>query len=320
MLTALRDGFRSVARNYGLVLTVLTTNLALALLLAAPLARQLRSDLDHRGASQGMLYSFDYDWWSRWTDEQEGYTTTFAPDILGRGFVLKSLDLLLKGGLPAGLFSGGEPAVDPLILGVGAVYLLVQVFLTGGLLGVFRAPHAGWTLRGLLHGSGFYFGRLVRLSLLSLALAGLVFALNVPFARWVDDRAREAVSEDTALALTLGRHVLLLTALLAVHMVSSYAKVIVVVEERLSAVLAFLTSLGFCTRNLVAAVAQYAVVIAAGIAVLGAFSVLDSRLGVYGWKTQLVALGLFQGFLAARIALRLGLLASQLELVRARRR
>jgi uncharacterized protein with GYD domain len=320
MVKALRDGFRSIGRNYGLVLAVLATNVALALLLAAPLALRLGNDLRNRGASVGMLYGFDYDWWSQWSDEQQGYARSFAPDILGRGFAVKSLDLLLKGDLPAGLFSRGEPDTEPLILGVGALYLLVQVFLTGGLLGVFRAPQGGWTVRGLLHGSGFYFGRLVRVSLLSLALAGLVFALNAPFARWIDGRAREAVSERTAIALTLGRHALLLVVLLLVHMVSSYAKVIVVLEERLSAVLAFLSSLGFCARNFFAAFGQYVVVVGVGLVLLAVFSALDSRLGVVGWKTQLVALALFQAFLAARIAVRLGLLASQLELSRGRGR
>jgi hypothetical protein len=47
---------------------------------------------------------------------------------------------------------------------------------------------------------------------------------------------------------------------------------------------------------------------------------VDGRLEVVGWKTQLVALFLFEAFVAARVALRLGLLASQVELVAARGR
>jgi hypothetical protein len=96
-------------------------------------------------------------------------------------------------------------------------------------------------------------------------------------------------------------------------MVSSYAKVIVVCG-RLSAGLAFLSSLGFCARNLLAALGQYAAVLAAGVVLLLAFGALDSRLAVVGWKSQLGALALFELFLAARVALRLGLLASQVEL------
>ena len=321
MTGALRAGFRSLARNWGLVALVLLANLALGLVLAVPLSMQLADDLSNRGASTGMMYGFDYDWWAEWAEQQEGPSSALSPDLLGTGFAFRNLDLLLQGGLPGGLFArGGRVSIDPTILGVGALYLLLQVFLAGGLLGVFRAPRGGWTVRGLIHGSGFYFGRMLRVSLLALGAAGVVFALNAPLARRVDDLAREAVSERTALLLVLGRHALLLLALVLVHMVSSHAKVVVVREERLSASLAFLSSLGFCARNLPAALGQYLVVGATGIALLALFGTVDARLVVVGWRSQLVALALFQLFLAARIALRLGLLASQLELQASRGR
>jgi hypothetical protein len=319
MLTALRAGLGSVGRNWGLVLLVLLGNLAFALVLAVPLSLQLEGDLAHRGASSGMMYGFDYDWWAQWSEHQEGPPSAFSPDILGAGFAFRNLELLLKGSLPAGLFArGGRGALDPTILGVGALYLLLQVFLTGGLLGVFRAPTGGWTVRGLLHGSGFYFGRLFRVSLLALAAAGAVFALNAPFARWIDGLAREAVSERTAIALTLGRHAVLLLALVLVHMVTSHAKVLVVREERLSSVLAFLSSLGFCARSFLPALGQYAVVLVLGAGVVALFGALDARLAVVGWRSQLLALALFQAVVVARIALRLALLAGQLELQHAR--
>jgi hypothetical protein len=268
-----------------------------------------------------MMYGFDYDWWAEWSERQEGPSSALSPDLLGTGFAFRNLELLLRGALPGSHFArGGRALLDPTILWVGAVYLLLQAFLTGGLLGVFRSPRGGWTVRGLVHGSGFYFGRLLRVSLLALAAAGLVFALNAPFARRVDDLAREAVSGRTALLLVLGRHALLLLALVFVHMVSSHAKVLVVREERLSAALAFLSSFGFCARNLLSALGQYVVVGAAGAALVVLFGTLDARLAVVGWRSQLVALALFQAFVAARIALRLGLLASQLELQASRGR
>jgi hypothetical protein len=193
---------------------------------------------------------------------------------------------------------------------------VVQNFLTGGMLGVFRAPQGGWTVRGLLHGSGFYFGRLVRVSLLAVGLVAIVFAANAPLTRWVDGLAREAVSEQTALALLMGRQVLLLLAILFVHMVASFARVIVVREERQSAVLAFVSGLGFCRRNLAAVVGQYLVVFLLALGLLGVWAWTDARLLVLGWKSQLVAFAFFQAFLLLRIALRLGLLASQVELHR----
>jgi hypothetical protein len=146
----------------------------------------------------------------------------------------------------------------------------------------------------------------------------VVFALNVPLARQVDEMAREAVSETTALALGLARHGLLLLALLLVHAVASFARVIVVRENRESALLALVSSLGFCARNPLAVLGQYAVVLAGAVALLALWAGFDGRFVVIGWKSQALALVAFQAFVGARIALRLGLLGSQLELHRAR--
>jgi hypothetical protein len=317
VLSALRDGFLSVRRNPGLVLVVLGANLLLGLLVAVPLALRLEADLSNRGAGSAMMYGFDHDWWTEWSERQQGPSSALAPGILGTGFALRNLDALLDGALPAGLF--GRSGLDPAILGAGLLYLLLQVFLTGGLVGVFRAPRGGFSARSLVHGSGFYFGRMLRVSLLALAAAGAVFALHRPLACLADELAREAVSGRTALLLTLGSQALLLLALVLVHMVASHAKVLVVREERLSAVLAVLSSLGFCARNLPAALGQYAAVGAAGVCLLALFGAADGRLAVVGWRSQIVALALFQAFVAGRIALRLGLLASQLELQERRR-
>lgn len=313
MIPSLSAGFRSVLRNPGLVLLVLGTNLLLALLLAVPLAGVLEDSLTHTGASRRMMQGFDFDWWSAFSENATGPASAVAPDLLGTGFALCNLDQLLRGAVPAGLFSR-DGAPDASILGAAALYFLLQLFLTGGILGVFRAPAGGWTFRGLVHGSGFYFGRMLRVALVALVLAGLLFAANVPFAKHVDRLAMEAVSERTALALGFGRRVVLLVGLVIVHMLSSHAKVLVVREERLSAIGAFLSSAAFCVRRLPAALGQYGLVGLAGAALLAAFALVDARLAVSGFRTQLLALLLFEAFVVGRISLRLGLLASQLEL------
>jgi hypothetical protein len=313
MIPSLAAGFRSLRRNPGLVLLVLATNLGLALLVAVPLAARLERDLGHTGASRGMMYGFDYDWWARFAEQAGGRGAGFAPDLLGGGFALRNIDLLLRGHVAGGLFGHGG-SLGSLVLGAGALYALLQAFLTGGLLGVFRAPAGGWTFRALIHGSGFYFGRLLRVSLLSLAGAGLVYAVDRPLQRGIEHLGREAVSERTALALGFGRAGLVLLLLVLVHAVGSHAKVLVVREERRSALLAVASSAAFCRRRLGTVLGQYVVVFLLGAALLAAFLLLDGRLAVTGFRSQLAALVLFELFVAARIALRLGLLASQLEL------
>lgn len=327
-MSALLDGFRGVRRSWGLLFVVLAVNLALAAVLAVPLAGVLERDLRKTGAAVDMLYGFDAAWWGQWNEAQSGWSKSFSPEIFGAGFAFRNIELLLRGELPLGLLrtppaaeagdAGAAAAqrTDGVILGVAGLALLAQTFLLGGILGVFRSEQGAWTLRGMLHGSGFYFGRLLRVALVALLIDYILFRLNAPFARWADARAREAVSENTAMAWALGRHALLLLALLAVNMLSSLAKVIVVLEERSSAILAWLSAASFCAANLGRTVGHYGGLVVLGVLMLGVWSFLDGRLETTGYKTQLLALLLAEALIVGRIALRLSLFAGQMALFR----
>lgn len=321
MLYALREGMARLRRNFGLVFVVFASNLALAALLAVPLASRLEADLENRGAAGANLYGFDTSWHDAWRDGQSGFVRDFGPEIFGAGFAFRNLELLLKGQLPARLFAWteeheGPPLVDAVVLGLGLVYMLLQTFLAGGLVSVFRAERGDWTIRGLLHGSGFYFGRLLRVALIGLALAWLAFRLNAPFARFADHMARESVSETTALAWAFGRHLLLLFALLLLSLLSGYAKVIVVTEERSSALLAWVSAAGFCLRRAPAVLGHAIAILLLSLLAVALWSRLDASFATTGYWTQLPALFLMQGLVATRIALRLGLLAGQTALWR----
>ena len=325
MLYAITEGFRAVRRSWGLVALLLGVNLAIAALLAVPFDRILENDLGDTASASRMMYGFDYSWWSRWSDARADWTRSFAPDIFGAGFAFKNVDLLLRGEIPARLFvvrsgddgpesDGGPGAV--LVGGLGLLYLFVQTFLTGGVLSVLRSQQGSWTLRGLLHGAGFYFGRFLRLALLALLADYVLFRLNAPFASWADRQGREAVSEATALAWSFGRHGLLLLAILFVHLLSCYAKVITVIEERSSAVLAFLSSLSFCVANLGRTAGHYLSLAFMGVVLLALWSALDGAWGTVGYRTQIVTFVLMQTLVAGRIALRVALLGGQVALYR----
>ena len=245
-----------------------------------------------------MLYGFDTAWWSQWNDAQAGFAKNFGPELFGAGFAFRNLDLLLKGELPLGLLRARRESdapgaaqrvgrLDGLTLGVAALSLLLQTFLLGGILGVLRGERGEWTLRGVLHGSGFYFGRLLRVALLALLVDYLLFRLYGPVARWADAQARESVSENAAMAWALSRHALLLVLLLLVNMLSSLAKVIVVLEERSSALLAWLSALGFCASHFLKTVGHYFSLVLLSALLLAAFVALDAQLAVTGYKTQL---------------------------------
>lgn len=321
MLSAIRQGFRALGRSWGVAVLLLVANVMTAALLAAPLAGQLERELSHTEAGSNMMYGFDFPWWSRWSELQSGWTRSFAPDIFGVGFAFKNLDLLLRGQLPAGLFAArqGETTgsgLDGVILAVGAVYLLMQTFLAGGVLGVLRAQQGSWTVRSLLHGSGFYFARFLRLAALALLAAWAAFQVDAPLARWADRQAQEAVSGGTALCWTVGHNLVLLLGIFFLHMVSSYAKVIVVVEERSSAILAYLSSLSFCLANARKSFGHYLAMALFGALLVILWQALDGHWDAVGYKTQLVTLLMAEGFMLARIGLRLALLGGQVALYR----
>jgi hypothetical protein len=320
-LAAARAGLRAMARNWGLALLLLLLSVLIAGTLALPLSSRMEAELQNKDAAANMTYGFDFNWWSEWHDRQQhAWPATFSPEVFGIGFAYRNLDLMLKGALPAGLMAKpaepNDPALDPLLLELGGLYVLVQVFLTGGVLGVLRAPAGGWTVRGLLHGSGFYFGRLLRLALVSLAVLWILFQLYAPFASWTDLRARDAVSERTAMVWTIGRHLLLLLAILFVNMVNGYAKAAIVLEERSSALLAWISSFSFCLRHLGRVALHYALLAAAVVLLLGVWNLLDGAWNTTGYKTQILTLLLLQGFVFGRIFLRLALLGGQLEIYR----
>lgn len=323
MSRALAAGLRAAWRCRSLVAFLWAANLAMGSLLAVPLATVLERDLREKEAAAHMARGFDYPWWSRWSDQQKGWTASFKPDILGVGFAFRNTELLLNGRLPGGLFvTGGKELappdieVDGVILGLGAAYMLLQVFFTGGILGALREPRSSLTARGFAHGSGFYFGRLLRVAFLALVLDGLWFALNAPIAAWVNRVAQDAVSETAALGWSYGRHLFLLAGLLAIHGLAGYARAILVLEDRKSALLAFLSALGFCVRRAAAVTGQYLAIAILSLLSLGAWTLLDGWLPVTGWGTQLAAFVLMQAFVLARVGLRLALLGGQLELYR----
>jgi hypothetical protein len=323
MIAALRFGLSAAWRCRGLAAFLLLVNLATAAILATSLFASLEAELANRGAAARLVAGFDHDWWRRWSDAQSGHEKAFGPEILGAGFAFRNLELLLKGELPARLFRtpGQKPAAGalPAILALGAAYLALQAVLAGGLLATLRGPRGGFTWRGFAHACGHYAGPLARLSLLLLASVAVVFLLNRPFSAWVDERAHEALSERSALAWALGRHLVLLLALLLVHLVGGYAKAVVVLEERRSAALAALSALAFVARNKAAALGHLAAIGVLGLGSLAAFVALDAGLSVSGYRSQLLALALMQGFVLLRIGLRLALAGGQLELLRLRR-
>jgi len=325
MRAALVAGLQAAWRCRALAALLLAVNLGAAGILAVPFATKLEHALHETESAAQMARGFDFPWWSHWVDQQQGFAAAFKPDIFGVGFAFRNTDLLLKGELPARLFappaddpaaSLPKPELDGVVLALGTAYLLLQVFFAGGMLGALRGSRGGFTLRGFAHGCGFYFGRMLRLALLALLADALLFQLSVPASAWVAARAAESVSETTALAWSYGRSAAMLLGILLIHMLAGYARAITVLEERKSALLAFVSAIAFCLGRLPAVFGHYLSVGLLAAAMLAAWAGLDGAFTVAGWGTQALAFTLMQGFVLGRIGLRLALAGGQMQLYR----
>ena len=149
-------------------------------------------------------HGFDYAWWSGLVGAQQQGSDALSPEILGTGFAFKNLDLLL-GRLPAGLFArpagaaASERRVDPVTSALGAAYLVLQVFLTGGL--ARRPARAARRLDGARPRStaaASTSGACCAWACWCCSSPALLFALYVPFARWAVDRGRARRSRSGA--------------------------------------------------------------------------------------------------------------------------
>jgi hypothetical protein len=322
MFQALFDGLRSVRRSFGLAVAILLVNFLLALALAVPFTLSLARDLRQNGAD--MIYHLDYGVWSEWNEAQSGYAKSFSPDILGVGLVFNSGFALLRGELPGGVFRAAArdagpdpPGLDPAILALGAGYLAVQTFLLGGVLAVFRADAGRWTVRGLVRDSGRYAGRMFSVALLALVAAGFVFQVDGLLGTWADAQARNAVSERTAVIWSFSRYACLLAALCVVSMVSGYAKVIVVLEDRSSALFAWLAAIAYVAANPRRTIGHYLAVCFLGIVLLFVWRAVDFQAATRGFRSQVASMLLTETMLLGGVCLRLTLLAGQMALLRA---
>lgn len=311
MKYAILEGFRRMARAPGLILILYGSNLLLAALLAIPLAGDLASALESRPSAT--LESGPF--WAAWSAGHEGWAGELSPRVLGSGTFFLSTERLLGGQMPGGLLAplSALPAspLDGIILALGVASVLLRAFFQGGLLATYRALRGSRSPNGFFHGSAFYFGRMVRAGLVGLAFAALVFALHAPLAVALSNAARQARSETSALLVGFLSHTVLLGALLFISMVTAYARVIIVAEERRSATLAWLSALVFsCGRSFPKAFGHSVV-----MALLTALLALGwARLDALVSSSLVGLLVVGQLFVATRVACGLATLAGRYAL------
>jgi hypothetical protein len=282
---ALKQGLRDIRANKPAVLLLWLANLILALAVALPLFRWLQR-MNNMVAAEETL----------------------------RGFSLPLLFDLLRYDL-----SSVFRLVGTLVFWLVVCSLLVNTFLSGGVLATLANPGQRPFLEHFLAGTGRYFGRFFRLLLGAGLGAGIVLlALNTGLGILVARLSRDA-SEMTPLLLALGQGmvniVLGTVILLGLH----YARIETVVDGRLGMSRALLHSLVFVLRNVLSV---FAIIIVFAVLTGGVYLLYEHVREVLPTTSWLLILGLMaiqQIAALARSAFRVGLYGAEIELFRRRR-
>jgi hypothetical protein len=301
--TAFIDGLMRVKRAPWLVLGVWLSTLLLALPLAIVLQEMIGAHLGSSMAAQTAADGVNYDWWNEFLAQTSGIGATFVPAILGFAAVIKNISTVAD--------ASAMPTIVAITL---AIYMLVALFLSGGILDrLARDHHLG--AGAFFSACGVYFVRFIRLGI----MAGAVYwVLFVPYHQWLFDGLYPALTaemtvERTAFFIRLVLYAAFAVPLFAFNILFDYAKIRAVVEDRRSMLGAIGASWRFIRRQPLAVCGLYAINAVAFLLVIGLYYVI-----VPDASADTLAFAIGQLYIVLRVIVRLLFAASQTALFQGR--
>lgn len=305
-LRAFGSGLRTVITAPALLFVVTAVSLLAVLPFGLVLGSHLRAALANRQPVYLGSAEIDVEWWMEFREHAEGLAATFTPAILGAAAPLDNLSALLDG------------TARPLaILGPVLLSALVWAWLWGGLLerfhsarriGVRQFWHAGW--RHIWTFAAISLAAAVAHLVLYFTVHALLFG---PVFGWL---ASMAETERTAFLWRMALYAVFAACLLAVSMMADFARVSVVVQSRRGVRPALAAAATFLRNHAGSAVALYLLAGVLLVTMLGLYATGEvyggTRLG--GWRSIVIG----QGYIVARLAIRLTLAAAGVHLFAAR--
>lgn len=311
IVKAFATGLKRVVNSPAVVFWLYLASVILALPLAWAMKGILEGAIGSSLVHEKLRQGFDLAWYGEFSFERRGLATSFGPDVIGILPVLSNLERLLDGQVLQ---------VDTTIFLAGGVFLLAWAFFAGGILDRYARSDEPYSRGRFFTESGEYFFRFVRLLLLAILIYWGIFRWVAPaLNRWLENATRDVAAERTQLAYALGFYAVVGLLLVLVNVAFDYAKIALVVEQRRSAVLAFLRGLGFLFSHLVRTLSLYFLLVLVGLVLVGVYALVAPGPGQSRVATIALAFLLGQAYLVARLLLKLWFLASQTALFQAAR-
>ena len=304
---ALRDGIRRVNRSPVVLACVFVATLLAALPFSMAMRDELQGHLGDSMVAEQVARGVNVQWWSEFADQAGTLGSTFRTSIIGFAAVLDNLSA----------FADGEARPSPL-LWLGAGYLLLWLFLAGGVLDRYARARPTRAYEFFM-ACGVYFVRFLRLAPFMAFAYYVLFAIVHPIL--LDDGfaelTRDITVERTAFFVRLALYALFGLLLVAINITFDYAKVRAVVEDRRSMIGAIVAGMRFARRNAGAVAALYALTGGLFVVLLLLYAIVAPGAGATGagiWAGFAVG----QLYLLGRLWIRLVFLASETALFQGR--
>ena len=303
-LDALRDGMKRVNRAPVVIAGVFLLTLLTALPFSMMMRDELRTHLGDSLVAEHVAQGVNVQWWSEFTQHAGTLGKTFQPSIIGFAAVLDNLSAI----------ADGEARPSPLIW-LGAGYLLLWLFLAGGILDRYARVRPTRSYE-FFSACGVYFVRFLRLAPLVALAYYILFAVVHPLLleQAFGELTRDITVERTAFFVRLALYAIFGVLLVLLGIVFDYAKVRAVVEDRRSMIGAIGAGARFARRNAAAVATLYLLTGCLFVALLVVYAIVAPGSGAGVWAT--IAAG--QLYLLARLWIRLVFFASETALFQSR--
>jgi hypothetical protein len=299
IVSACRSGIRRVnsapAALFGVWIVTMLAGLPLSLGVRAAIAQHLGSSVEADTAASGA----NYNWMLEYGEQAGGVNATFGPRVIGFGAVLDNFSAFIDG--------EARPAA---IVGVSVLYLVGWTFLAGGLIDRYARGRA-LGAQAFFQACGGFFGRMVRLAMLSGLLYGFLFgALHQSLFDSYGSLTHGVNNERTAFLIRVAFYLFFAGVLAAVNLLFDYAKIRLVVEDRRSAVGAVRAGGRFVGRHWCGCLALYGIDIALLAVVLTAYALVAPGAGSLG-LSMWAGFAISQCYILARLWVKLVFWASE---------
>jgi hypothetical protein len=304
---ALRDGVRRVNRAPVLLASAFMVTLLVAMPFSIVMRGSLHAFLGSSMAADQAAAGANDQWWTEFTAQAGALGKTFETSIVGFAAALDNLSALMD----------GETRPSP-ILWLGGCYLLLWLFLSGGIIDRYARGRATRAYE-FFAACGVYFGRFLRLALVMAVTYYVLFAYVHPFllGNLYGELTRDVTVERTAFFLRVSLYAVFGLLLVLANLVFDYTKVRAVVEDRRSMIGALAAGMRFVRRSFAPIVSLYVLNGLMFACVLGLYALLapgaDSH-GIGMWLGFVIG----QIYLLARLWVRLVFLASETSLFQGR--